>query len=218
MSAGQIKKQIDTGYQKLDRMHESLKREVLAANLFLIRNDTLKKAKALPLIPSKPKRFLERIPDSLMLATLRSTEQKLRGAKSLFEVNKQNEKLQMQNLIDFRIEYNKRFNLPLACILLFIIGAALGSIIRKGGLGMPFIVAVTFFVIYYFMNAVGENMAKEEVISVTVGLWVPSVFLAIIGAFLMYKANNDSPLMNKEWYFRMGRKAKRFVRPKTQES
>lgn len=218
MSAGQIKKQIDTGYQKLDRMYESMKREVLAANLFLVRNDTSKVHEKLPVITKKTEAFIHHIPDSLMLPTLRTAEQKLRGAKSLFEVNRQNEKLQIQNLIDFRIEYNKRFNLPLACILLFIIGASLGSIIRKGGLGMPFIVAVTFFVIYYFTNAMGENMAKQEVISVTLGLWAPSGFLAIIGIFLMYKANNDSPLMNKEWYFRMGRKISRFLKLKTPQT
>jgi lipopolysaccharide export system permease protein len=101
---------------------------------------------------------------------------------------------------------HKRFTLPSACILLFLIGAALGSIIRKGGLGMPFISAVGFFVIYYFMNTVGEKIAREMIVPVFVGMWLPSFVLAIIGIFLMYKANNDSPLMNKEWYYRVIRK------------
>ncbi|MBK8145395.1 MAG: LptF/LptG family permease [Bacteroidetes bacterium] len=83
------------------------------------------------------------------------------------------------------------------------IGAALGCIIRKGGLGMPFIVAIIFFVIYYVMNTVGEKIAKEEVVPVYIGMWLPSVILLLIGSFLMVKANNDSPIMNKEWYFRI---------------
>ena len=112
------------------------------------------------------------------------------------------------NFTDSKIELNKRFALPFACILLFLIGAALGSIIRKGGLGMPFISAVLFFILYYFMNTIGEKIAKENVVSVEVGIWAPSFILTLIAAFLLYKANNDSPLFNKETYIRFGERIK----------
>jgi lipopolysaccharide export system permease protein len=157
----------------------------------------------------------KRIPENLLSRVLTTAEINMRSVKSMLEIAKQNEKLQIMNLTEHQVEFNKRFNLPLACILLFVIGAALGSIIRKGGLGMPFIVAVSFFIVYYFLNALGENMAKEQVVPVFVGLWIPSVMLALIGAFLMYKANTDSPLMNKEWYFRIGRKLKKRFNRKT---
>jgi lipopolysaccharide export system permease protein len=100
----------------------------------------------------------------------------------------------------------------MACLLLFVIGAALGSIIRKGGMGMPFISAVSFFVLFYFMNTMGEKITREQVVPVAVGMWYPSVVLAFIGAFLMYKANTDSPLLNKEWYHRMAKKGMRIFK------
>jgi lipopolysaccharide export system permease protein len=90
--------------------------------------------------------------------------------------------------------------MPFACILLFLIGAALGSIIRKGGLGMPFISAVIFFIIYYFMNTIGEKVSKEGLVSIEVGMWSPSLILLILGIYLLYKANTDSPLFNKDRY------------------
>jgi lipopolysaccharide export system permease protein len=120
----------------------------------------------------------------------------------MLEINKQNLKLHKLNLNEGRIELHKRFTMPFACILLFIIGAALGSIIRKGGLGMPFISAVIFFIIYYFMNTIGEKIAKEGVVSVPLGMWAPSFILLLIAIFLLYKANNDSPLFNREIYTR----------------
>lgn len=212
MSANQIHKQIDTSYLKLAKLDNSTK-ELFYPSVFVSRLDTMKVQKPLPPVKAITDSFFKRIPDSLMSGVLNTAEINMRSIKSMLEINKQNRSIQVSNLTEFRIEFNKRINLPLACILLFIIGAALGSIIRKGGLGLPFIVAVIFFVIYYFMNAVGENMAKEEVIPVIVGLWSPSLMLAVIGIFLMYKANNDSPLMNKEWYFRLGRKFKNKFKP-----
>jgi lipopolysaccharide export system permease protein len=130
----------------------------------------------------------------------------VRNIKSMIEINKQNTALQRLSRNDHVIELHKRFTIPLACLLLFVIGAALGSIIRKGGMGMPFISAVSFFVLFYFMNTMGEKITREQVVPVAVGMWYPSVVLALIGAFLMYKANTDSPLLNKEAYHRFGRK------------
>ena len=67
---------------------------------------------------------------------------------------------------------------------------------------MPFIAAVIFFIIYHFLNTIGEKIAKEQVVPVPLGMWMPSVILGLLGIFLMYKANKDSPLLNKEWYYR----------------
>jgi Predicted permeases len=159
--------------------------------------------------------MLSRIPDSVKMTTLRLAENSIRNVKSMLEVNKQNMQLLQINLTEHTIELHKRFSLPFACILLFIIGMALGSIIRKGGLGMPFIVAVSFFVLYYFLNTVGEKIAKEMVVPVYVGMWMPSAILGGIGLFLLIKANNDSPLMNKEWYYRTWQRIKQlFTKPR----
>jgi lipopolysaccharide export system permease protein len=145
---------------------------------------------------------------------LTSAEVSVRSIKSMLEVTKQNIKIHYINLTEHSIAIHKRFTLPTACILLFVIGAALGSIIRKGGLGMPFIVAITFFIIYYFMNTIGENITKENVVSVPLGMWFPSVILAMIGIFLTIKANNDSPLMSKDSYVRLIEKIQTFLKIK----
>ena len=89
------------------------------------------------------------------------------------------------------------------------IGAPLGSIIRKGGLGTPLIFAIAFFVLFNTLNTFGEKFAKEGVSSVFVGMWLSALALAPIGIFLTYKAMHDSQLFNKEFYFRLFRKRKK---------
>ncbi|MBP6625119.1 MAG: LptF/LptG family permease, partial [Chitinophagaceae bacterium] len=208
MTVEQIAQEIDTCRKNLNKLNATTK-EVFYPALSLTRRDTMKKKVALQASRIFKDSILTYIPDTLKVRVIHTAEASVRSVKSMLEINKQNQKIQILNLTDHRIEMHKRFTLPVACILLFIIGAALGSIIRKGGIGMPFIAAVVFFIIYYFMNTIGENIAKEMVVSVPLGLWFPSVVLGIIGTFLMYKANTDSPLLNKEAYFRFFRKFKR---------
>ncbi len=201
MTVQQISHQIDTSTSNINKMYESNK-DLLVAQLLMAKKDS-GKLKKMPLLASDQKFSIKTVPDSLHVLVLSQTEIATRNIKSMLEVNKQNLKLQQMNLTEHKIELHKRFTLPMACTLLFIIGVALGSIIRKGGLGMPFVAAITFFVIYYVLNTVGEKMAKEHVVSVVAGMWAPSVVLLLIGSFLMVKANNDSPLLNKEWYYRV---------------
>jgi len=96
--------------------------------------------------------------------------------------------------------------LALACLVLFMIGAPLGSIIRKGGLGMPMIFAIIFFMIFYFVRTRGQKLAKELELSAFAGMWLAVFVLLPIGIFLIYKAMHDSNLFNKEFYTRLKRK------------
>lgn len=214
MTVAQISKQIDTTEKGIQRQYHAVK-ELMMPTLVMVRRDTMKKPQMLPVLKGRTDTFFNRIPDSLKSRVLTTAEIAARSVKSMLEINKQNVKLQKQSLTEHRIELHKRYTVPVACILLFVIGAALGSIIRKGGLGMPFITAVIFFILYYFMNTIGEKIAKEQVVSVTAGMWFPSAILGLIGAFLLYKANNDSPLMNKEGYYRFFRKLGSIFKPKT---
>jgi len=100
------------------------------------------------------------------------------------------------------VEWNRKFSLSFACIVLFLIGAPLGSIIRKGGLGSPLVFAIIFFVLFHLLNTFGEKFAKQGVTSVPVGMWLSTVVLVPIGIFLTSKAMRDSQLFNKEFYFR----------------
>lgn len=86
----------------------------------------------------------------------------------------------------------------MACLLLFFIGAPLGAIIRKGGLGLPVVVSVLFFVIFWVINISSEKSVKQGVIAPEIGMWISSLFLLPIGIFLTYKATSDSPLMDSD--------------------
>ncbi|MBO4907106.1 MAG: LptF/LptG family permease [Bacteroidaceae bacterium] len=99
-----------------------------------------------------------------------------------------------------QLERHKKFTLSVACLIFFFIGAPLGAIIRKGGLGVPVVVSVVIFIFYYMVNATGEKMAKSGEWDVTFGLWLSSMVLAPIGAWLTWKANQDSVVFNAEGY------------------
>ena len=98
------------------------------------------------------------------------------------------------------VEWHKKFTLSAACLIFFFIGAPLGAIIRKGGLGLPVVVSVLIFIFYYIINVSGEKMAKTGDWEISFGIWLSSMVLAPIGAFLTYKANNDSAMFNVEGY------------------
>ena len=97
-----------------------------------------------------------------------------------------------------KIEWHKKLTLSFACIVLFLIGAPLGAIIRKGGLGMPMVISVVFFLIFHILSITGEKMAKEGAISVFAGMWMATAVLTPIGLFFTYKATTDSSLFRMD--------------------
>ena len=104
------------------------------------------------------------------------------------------------------IEWHRKFSLSLACLILFFIGAPMGSIIRKGGLGMPLVVAILFFLIFHLLNMFGEKFVKGNTLTPFTGMWLAILVLAPVGIFLTYKAMHDSQLFNKEFYHRFFKK------------
>ena len=100
------------------------------------------------------------------------------------------------------LEYQKKFTLSAACIALFLIGAPLGAIIRKGGLGLPVVISVIFFLIYYIISTIGEKAVKEGSLSPIIGSWVAIAIITPIGMFLSYKAATDSVIFDMEIYKR----------------
>ena len=103
-------------------------------------------------------------------------------------------------------EWHRKFTLSFACIIFFFIGAPLGAIIRKGGLGMPVIVSVLFFIIYYIISMIGERAAKELVISPFLGMWISSIIILPLGVILTYKATTDSTILNIDAYINFFKK------------
>ncbi len=131
----------------------------------------------------------------------------LRGAISKAE-NNNNEflfrsmsKVNTQRAINRHwVEWHRKFTLSFACLIFFFIGAPLGSIIRKGGMGMPIVVSVILFIIYYILDNVGYKMTRDGVWIHWVGMWFSSFILLPLGVFLTYKAMNDSVILNADAY------------------
>ena len=103
-------------------------------------------------------------------------------------------------IVKHRIEFHLKFTLAFACLILFFVGAPLGAIIRKGGLGMPVVVSVLFFIVYYIISLMGEKFAKEMMMPAWAGIWLSSAVLFPIGLFLTYKAATDSTIFNIDMY------------------
>ncbi|HOP05411.1 MAG TPA: LptF/LptG family permease [Tenuifilaceae bacterium] len=108
-----------------------------------------------------------------------------------------------------KVEWNRKLALSFACLVFFFIGAPLGAIIRKGGLGMPVVVSVLFFVLYYVITLTGEKFVRELVWQPGFGMWISSFILLPLGVFLSYKATTDSVILNADYYILI---MKKFVR------
>ena len=124
-----------------------------------------------------------------------------------------NYKFKQRELRKHKIEWHRKIVLSLACVVLFLIGAPLGAIIRKGGLGTPLIIAIIFFMLFYFSSTTGEKFAKENSLTPFTGMWMATFILTPVGIFLTYKAMRDSHLFNKEFYQRIGTRIRRLFRP-----
>ncbi|RZL41392.1 MAG: LptF/LptG family permease, partial [Pedobacter sp.] len=98
------------------------------------------------------------------------------------------------------VEYQRKFTLAASCILLFFIGAPLGAIIRKGGMGLPVVIAICFFLIYHIVTTVAEKSAREGSINPVFGMWIAFILLTPLAVFLTYKATVDSALFDVNYY------------------
>lgn len=111
----------------------------------------------------------------------------------------------------YEIDWNKKFTFSFACLVFFFIGAPLGAIIRKGGLGTPAVISVLFFVIWYVISLIGEKLAEENHISTIVGMWASSYILLTVGLFLTYKASRDSVIMSVDTYVNFFKRTKDYL-------
>ncbi|RYY07117.1 MAG: YjgP/YjgQ family permease [Sphingobacteriaceae bacterium] len=130
------------------------------------------------------------------------------------------EKETLKNLRRMVVEYQRKFTLSAVCLVLFLIGAPLGAIIRKGGLGLPVVVAVVFFLIYHIIYTIGEKSAKDGNIPPALGMWIAVIVLTPLGLFLTYKAATDSEIFDvdiyKKFFLRIvGKNSKVFKKLKT---
>ncbi|MFN5475648.1 MAG: LptF/LptG family permease [Sphingobacteriales bacterium] len=164
-------------------------------------------------LPANIKSYRDLLPDSALTTTYSRLNEKSSLMKSGLDIIMEDLKKRREVLWANQVEWHKKITLSLACLVLFMIGAPLGSIIRKGGLGMPLVIAVIFFLIFHLLNMFGEKLAKKGGLTPFEGVWLSTFVLVPVGIFLTYKAMHDSQLFNQEYYYRFFRKVKSYLRP-----
>lgn len=153
--------------------------------------------------------FDELIPNSLKRQVFTKALGDISNAQTTTQLAASQYKETRSSISEYRIEWHKKLSLSIACIVLFFIGAPIGSIIRKGGLGMPLVMALIFFMVFYLLDIFGAKFAKDHILTPFVGVWLPVIVLSPVGFFLSYKAMHDSQLFNKEFYYRVAKRFKR---------
>ena len=165
------------------------------------RLDTLNKK-----LPAKPmqsyKNVLNLIPADKRIPSLQTAKDQIRSVKDVLIRKELFEKDNDSRLRGFLIELNRKFTIAFSCLVLFFIGAPLCAIIRKGGLGLPVVMSVLFFLIYHIISTIGEKSVKEGSLSPFLGMWIAIICLSPLGIFLTYKATVDSVLFDLEIYKR----------------
>jgi lipopolysaccharide export system permease protein len=136
-----------------------------------------------------------------------------RSSKTYSESIEDETEMRMKRIHLHEIEWHKKFTLSFACIVLFFIGAPLGAIIRKGGLGMPVVFSILIFIIYHIISMSGMKLVKQGELPAIIGMWMATATLVPLGMFLTYKATTDSVLLDSSFYSSLTGKLKKVMTP-----
>nr|WP_256439412.1 LptF/LptG family permease [Pedobacter sp. SYSU D00823] len=153
-----------------------------------------------PKIKAANKPVLEIIPETNRSQSIEYAMSQARTLSESLTMRKEEQEGYYKLIRRYIVEYHRKFTLALSCLVLFFIGAPLGAIIRKGGLGLPVVVSIIFFLIFHIISTIGEKAAREGSITPLLGMWIAIVVLAPLGAFLTYKAASDSVLFDLDYY------------------
>jgi lipopolysaccharide export system permease protein len=129
-----------------------------------------------------------------------------RSNKSITKSTVGTKEWKVSKLRRYQIEIQRKYTLSLLCLIFFFIGAPLGAIIRKGGLGIPVIASVLMFLVYYVISMTGEKFVREDLLPPFAGMWISTFILVPISILLTYKAANDSVILNLDTYFLLAKK------------
>ena len=141
------------------------------------------------------------LPKSMQLSIIESASGITRSSKAFAESTLDEVDIKDYSISKYKAEWHRKFTLSVACIVLFFIGAPLGAIIRKGGLGMPVVISVIFFITFHILSITGEKLSVEsDRLPSYIGMWMATAVLLPIGVFLTYKATADSSLFDINAY------------------
>lgn len=174
--------------------------ELVEDKVEVVLTDSMKQAIAALLIPSKEV-------DQEMMVVGRALSN-ARNIKSFAGVADRFLEFRKKTIRKHEIEWHRKITLSFACLVMFLIGAPLGSIIRKGGFGMPLFISIVLFLVFHVLNMTGENIAEEGKITAFQGMWLATGVLFPFGIFVSYKAMMEAPLIDINWIYTIGKKKK----------
>lgn len=206
LSIRQLNKFIDSLERTTKKVESRTRAEVMAYLDFTKFLDTGWKKPTVQ--KTNAKTFASLLPDSAKSIVVEQGHSYANSLKTQLEIAAIEYTSQRKELRLYLIEWHNKFTMSIAVLVLFLIGAPLGSIVRKGGIGTPVVFAVIFFVIFFLLNNFGKKFVREDVLQPVSGIWLATMVLVPIGIFLVYKAMHDSQLFNKESYFRAFKKAR----------
>jgi lipopolysaccharide export system permease protein len=213
LSMRQLNVAIDSMQRRQLNVGKRVSTDVFSGVSFVTQMDS--SWKGVKVSESQVKNFDALIPDSIQSLINERAAARAGGLYSSNESLLADVGYQAYELRRHKIEWHRKIALSLACLVLFLIGAPLGSIIRKGGLGNSMIMSIVFFMLFYFISNTGEKFAKEGAWAPFSGMWLSTFVLVPVGIFLTYKAVRDSQLFSSEYYIRLWRKLKVVMQPKT---
>lgn len=200
MSVSQLDRAIDTLHKVHDSITRAIRKEVdIQLHYNRLPDSVWKKANV---AGKKVHDFNQLLPDSTKTQVYDNALGIVYSLKNAYQYAGGDLTARDKDILFSQVEWHRKFSLSMACMVLFFIGAPLGSIIRKGGLGMPLVVAVLLFLVFHLLNMFGEKFVKEGITTPFSGMWLAVLVLSPLGAFFTYKAMHDSQLFNKEFYFR----------------
>lgn len=210
----ELQQTIDSLSVRMDSIGEDYSRALLSMPVGGVSRswDSRKKAPAPFAKTAMPKKIpdLDSILAGLSEGELRNVfsqaQQRVSMVKADYEFKSESMADDKKSMRRHGIELLKKFTLSVACLIFFFIGAPLGAIIRKGGLGTPLVISVLLFLVYYIIDNTGYKMARDGRWPVWMGMWISTAVLAPLGVYVTYKALNDSAVFDKDaWLIKIRR-------------
>ncbi|MEL7004437.1 MAG: LptF/LptG family permease [Bacteroidota bacterium] len=197
------------------RLKDKLEKEALSDSTSLVlvqedivREDTLKRDSIQQTYDSLVFSLLD--PQEEELSSVQTSINLARQAHSKFQsYNARIKKLKYEQNV-FEIQWHKILANSVACIIMFLIGAPLGAIIKRGGLGIPVLISIIFFIVFYVISMTGEKWSKQDIIQPIYGLWAANAILLPIGLLFLRQARNDARLFEADFYNVMIEKVKQW--------
>lgn len=209
----QLSESMDSLKLNPDKLKEEFKfthlKPLVLIDSSLLKKATLKNDSALLSVYDAKIGILSTFPDKMRYDIISRALNTARSIKNYtdYTVTRIEEEKTMHR--EFKIELHSRFMLPITCLIFLYIGAPLGAIIRKGGVGMPMVVSVCFFIFFWFLMMQGNKLAKEGILDPWAGIWLPVYILGPMAVWITWKASVDSPMFDASSYSMLFNKLRR---------